>query len=175
MNTVSFFAGRGKKTAWDIWGVFPELTATLLILSSSPEVVDSACLAVIERFVVLLYDRTSNLTKVNETRQKKSRMLKKIPPTQEALIQDTKRSMYQGGHIWAQALVTQPVLLSPSEWEWQHDNKSWTPVWMTLRQMTGHVLRTHPLHLQDCMQTSLKVCQGKLGCKGLCNCGDNCN
>ena len=67
-------------------GVFFELTATLLILSSSPEVVDNACLAVIERFVVLLYDRTSNLTKVNEARQdlfsKKSRTLKKKPPTQ---------------------------------------------------------------------------------------------
>lgn len=68
-------------------GVFFELTATLLILSSSPEVVDNACLAVIERFVVLLYDRTSNLTKVNEARHdqlfsKKSRTLEKIPPTQ---------------------------------------------------------------------------------------------
>ena len=68
-DTVSFFAGRGKKTAWDIWGLFPELTTTLLILSLSPEVVDNACLAVIERFVVLLYDRTSNLTKVKEARQ----------------------------------------------------------------------------------------------------------
>ena len=25
-DTVSFFGGRGKKTAWDIWNVFPELT-----------------------------------------------------------------------------------------------------------------------------------------------------
>ena len=43
-DTVSFFAGRGKKTAWDIWGVFPELTSTLLTLSSLPEVVDNASL-----------------------------------------------------------------------------------------------------------------------------------
>ena len=85
-DTVSFFTGRGKKTAWDIWGVFPEPTATLLILSSSPEVVNNACLAVTERFV--LYDRTSNLAKVNEARQdlfcKKSRTLEKIPPAQQA-------------------------------------------------------------------------------------------
>ena len=68
-NTVSFFTGRGKKTAWDIWGVFPEITSTLLTLSSLPEVVDDASLAVIKHFVILLYDHTSNLAKVNEARQ----------------------------------------------------------------------------------------------------------
>ena len=53
-DTACFFVGRGKKMAWDIWGVFPELTSTLLTLSSLPEVVDDASLAVIERFVILL-------------------------------------------------------------------------------------------------------------------------
>ena len=28
-DTVSFFGGRGKKTAWDVWNVFPELTPVL--------------------------------------------------------------------------------------------------------------------------------------------------
>ena len=83
-DTVSFFAGRGKKTAWDIWGVLPELTATLPTLSSLPEVVDSACLTVVERLAILLYNRTStcNLTKVNVARQelfcKKCRTLGKF-------------------------------------------------------------------------------------------------
>ena len=53
--------GRGKKTAWDIWGVLSELTATLLNLSSSHKVVDDARLTVIECFSILLYDRTSNI------------------------------------------------------------------------------------------------------------------
>lgn len=30
-DTVSFFGGRRKKTAWDTWNVFPELTPGLLI------------------------------------------------------------------------------------------------------------------------------------------------
>ena len=55
--------GRGKKTAWDIWGVLSELTATLLTLSSLHKVVNDARLTVIERFSILLYDRTSNLKK----------------------------------------------------------------------------------------------------------------
>ena len=61
--------GRGKKTAWDIWGVISELTATLLTLSSLPKVVDDARLTVIERFSIPLYDCTSSLTKVNDARQ----------------------------------------------------------------------------------------------------------
>ena len=32
-DTVSSFAGHGKKTAWAVWGVFPELTSALLKLS----------------------------------------------------------------------------------------------------------------------------------------------
>ena len=35
-DTVSSFAGRGKKTCWEVWHVFPELTAALLRLSSAP-------------------------------------------------------------------------------------------------------------------------------------------
>ena len=36
-DTVSSFAGRGKKTAWTIWAVLPELTyAFLLKISSAP-------------------------------------------------------------------------------------------------------------------------------------------
>ena len=68
-DTVSFFGGRGKKTAWDTWMVFPELTAVLRSLKCSPANVADDSMEVIERFVVLLYDRTSRLPKVNEARQ----------------------------------------------------------------------------------------------------------
>lgn len=103
-DTVSFFRGRGKKTAWDVWSVFPELTPVLQTLKSSPECITEECMAVLERFVVLLYDRTSNLTKVNEGRQelfcKKSRDLECIPPTNAALEQHVRRAVFQGGHVW---------------------------------------------------------------------------
>ena len=35
-DTVSSFLGHGKKTAWAVWAVFPELTHALLKLSSAP-------------------------------------------------------------------------------------------------------------------------------------------
>ncbi|XP_031574483.1 uncharacterized protein LOC116308242 [Actinia tenebrosa] len=84
-DTVSFFNGKGKKTAWNVWDVYPELTPKLKALKSLPGDVDDECIAIIERFVVLLYDRTSNLAQVNKARQElfsqKSRPLDAIPPT----------------------------------------------------------------------------------------------
>ena len=100
-DTVSFFNGRGKRTAWDVWGVFPELTPVLRVLEASPKEITDDCMAVLERFVVLLYDRTSSLVKVNEVRQelfsKKSRNLDSIPPTRASLEQHVKSAVFQGG------------------------------------------------------------------------------
>ena len=118
-GTVSFFAGRGKKSAWGLWNVFPQLTDVISALMARPEGVEDS-MAVIERFVTLLYDRTSNLMQVNDARKdlfsRKSRSLEKIPPTGAALLQHTKRAVYQAGHIWSQADVTEPVIPSPSAW-----------------------------------------------------------
>lgn len=46
-DTVSFFGGRGKKTAWEVWDVFPELTLALQELNSLPQMIDCSSLQVI--------------------------------------------------------------------------------------------------------------------------------
>ena len=50
-----------------------------------------ATMALLERFVVLLYDRTSDIMNVNDARKQlftqKSRSLENLPPSQEALKQ----------------------------------------------------------------------------------------
>ena len=56
----------------------------------------------IERFVILLYDRTSMCTDINKARQKlftKRTNVKAIPPTKAALEQHVKRAVYQGGYV----------------------------------------------------------------------------
>ena len=82
-DTVSFFSGREKETAWDVWNMFPELTPVLKAMLMLPEDIEDTCLDVIERFVILLYDHTSSLSKVNEFRQelfsKKASSLENIP------------------------------------------------------------------------------------------------
>lgn len=50
--------------------VFPQMTPVLKVHKVSPQEITGGCMVVLERFVVLIYDRTSSLTKVNEARQK---------------------------------------------------------------------------------------------------------
>ena len=69
-DTVSSFVGHGKKTAWTIWKLLPELTGTLLKLADSPARVTEEAMKAIERFVILLYDKTSTCTDVNKARKK---------------------------------------------------------------------------------------------------------
>ena len=56
---------------------------------------------------------------VNETRQKlflkRSRSLDSIPPTKASLELHVKRAVFQGGCIWGQTLLCQPVFPSPSD------------------------------------------------------------
>ena len=58
-----------------------------------------ACMIQLERFVVLMYDSTSECLEVNVARKQlfiqKSRTLEIIPPTKAALEQHTKRASYQ--------------------------------------------------------------------------------
>ena len=60
--------------------------------------------------MVLMYDdRTSELQGVDAARRylfsKKSREIENIPPTAAALLEHTKRTAFQAGHIWDQFLV----------------------------------------------------------------------
>ncbi len=69
-DTVSCFAGRGKKTVWNTWNIFDEVTTAFCALATNPDP-DSICeqLQLLERFVVVVYDRTSTDVKVNEARR----------------------------------------------------------------------------------------------------------
>ena len=96
-DTVSAFRGHGRKSAWDTWRVYPEQTgALLLMLSSGTDGLDTQVMAAIERFVILLYDKTSDIVSVNNARRvmftKKKGAFEKVLPTQDALIEHTKRA-----------------------------------------------------------------------------------
>ena len=86
-DQTSSFSGRSKKSAWSTWQVFEELTTVLISIHRCPsEEQVKTIFPVIERFVVLLYDRTSTCSTVNEIRKelftRKGRMIDSIPPTQ---------------------------------------------------------------------------------------------
>ena len=121
-DTVSSFAGRGKKTAFDIWKSFNEVTPVFSTLLMDPSKLNDDYMFVLEAFVVLLYDRSYTETTVNLVMKHifttKGRSMGKLPPTRAALLQHTKRVVYQGGYVWGQALVRCPFNPSPETYGW---------------------------------------------------------
>ena len=63
-GTTSFFAGHGKRTAWTTWENFSDVTRAFLILARTPSAISSGSLSLIERYLILMYDKTSPLSKV---------------------------------------------------------------------------------------------------------------
>ena len=97
------------------------LTGALLKLSSAPREIPEEVLRTIERFVILLYDRTNPCTDIDTARKKlfvRKNNVELIPPNKAALEEHVKRAVYQGGHVWGNMLVPIMNPPSPSEWAW---------------------------------------------------------
>ena len=176
-DTVSFFAGKSKKTAWDTWSVCPEVTSAFIEITDAPSQLSDDCTNKIERFVTLLYDRGSELRSVDEARQqlfcKKSRSLDRIPPSSSALRQHLLRAAYQGGHVWSQVHVTLPELPSPADWGWYNDGQ-WNPMWSTLPQAQKSCYELIHCSCKKACRGLCKCTKANLECTALCACGGDC-
>ena len=91
----------------------------LLNSAQIPQCKPSDAMPMLERFVVLMYDRTNNCLDVNSCRRdlfvKKGRAMEALQPTFAALLQHSCRAVYQAGHVWAQSLVQQQQLPPPED------------------------------------------------------------
>jgi hypothetical protein len=88
-DTTSCFYGKGKKSAWMAWKSYPKVTESFMTLRNHPYrtlSVQDLAFKDLERFTVVVYDKTSPVLSINEARQemftKKNRALENIPPTQ---------------------------------------------------------------------------------------------
>ena len=173
-DVTSAFAGRGKKTCWDVWTVFPELTAALHAISNCPDSISQETSALLERFVVLLYSKTLEAETVNEARQilfsKGNRTLENIPPTQGALQEHVKRAAYQAGHVWSQALKATPQIPSPAEWGWRYTGQYWTPKWTSLPDASSVCKELLHCGCKKSCAGRCKCAQASLDCTQLCAC-----
>jgi len=82
----------------------------------------------LERFTVVLYDKTSHLNSVDEARRelfchRDKMMMEALPPTQRALLQYLNRAVYQAS-IWTSADQPQQQTPSPEGWGWTLDKDS---------------------------------------------------
>ena len=87
----------------------------------------------LQKFVILLYDRTGESTQVDHCRKllfANGRQLDRIAPTEAALKEHVKCAVYQAGYCWGQTLIAIHELPSPEErgWKKSRDNH-WIPFW----------------------------------------------
>eukprot|EP00733_Pompholyxophrys_punicea_P000081 Pompholyxophrys_punicea_v1_NODE_10_length_6905_cov_7.951686.p3 type:complete len:264 gc:universal NODE_10_length_6905_cov_7.951686:3470-2679(-) len=134
-DTVSAFNGKGKKTFWEIWKAFSDVTEAFLFVFANPMTPihkDSRHFALLQRYVVLAYDKGSLSESVNETRQhlfcRENRDMERIPPTEEALYQHALRATYQAS-VWAKSSQSYQSLPSPEGWGWVLQDNRWQPFW----------------------------------------------
>ena len=111
---------------------------SLLVSASTPQVatVNDNEVDILQKFVVMMYDKSSTATGVNNARldmfARKQRPYQAIPPTRSALLQHIKRDPYQAGCIWSQSTLRQPETQSPADWGWAKNGDLWNVVWTML-------------------------------------------
>ena len=177
-DVVSAFRGDGKKSAWQTWYVFDEVTETFSNLSQFPIEVTYTDLKTLDRFVVLMYDRSSAATGVDEARlhmfARKQRPYYSIPPTQSDLREHAKlkRAAYQVGVIWGQATCANPDIGSPPDWGWIKTEAMWKVCWTKLtlppiklswQELTKWLCKKGCTRRRKCLRS-------ELACTAICNC-----
>ena len=92
---VSAFRGKAKKSAWQTWNVCDDISGTFPKLSQWPTTIDDNDLQMLEKFVVIMYDRSSSTTSVSHAHlhmfARKQRPYDAIPPPSAALKEHVKR------------------------------------------------------------------------------------
>ena len=135
-DTTSAFGGKGKKSAWEAWKCYLEVTQAFLYMASHPHIqitVESQHFQLLERFTVILHDKASNHKFVNEAKRElfcqKNKTMETIPPTQNALLQHCKRVAYQVG-IWTTSDLGEQQTPTPEGcgWTLDRESNSWLPV-----------------------------------------------
>ncbi len=112
-------------------------------LVKAPNQISTKDFEAIERYVVVLCQRTSSLRHGNDARKQMfsigSRKIENLPPTKDALEQQVKRAVYQAGHIWGQSLPCYSPVPSPLScgWKQQDDTSPWTPCGTTLLEVAN--------------------------------------
>ena len=102
-DTTSAFKGKAKKSAWQTWKAYKQVTDSFEDLSQNPfkELNDeSRDFQVLQKFVVQMYSKGLDVESVNLAQKllfAQNQKMERIPPTADALLQHAKRAIYQTG------------------------------------------------------------------------------
>ena len=180
-NLTSAFKGVGKKKAYQALKAYKEAEQTLADMYTTPFqdlTENDTKFRIIERFIIICYSRTSELSSINEARIQLyfagKKDIEHIPPTQDALLLHVKRSLYETGML-KNCLTSQQSLPSPLSYGWKesddHDIK-WEPEWIKGKEASREVREFVKCGCKNvCTHTSRCSCSAaSLRCTLLCSC-----
>ena len=164
--------------------MYPEATEAFLTLGKGPTTLPDEAFRTIERFIILMYNRSSQNAHNTERQDlfaRHSRQIENISPTEDALRLHVLRATYQAGHVWGNCHAKDPPLPDPSAWGWRKDPIiagglfQWNPVWTTLPQAEKSC---HELIKCSCKKGCTNgrcTCRrNSLNCTSMCCCGGDC-
>jgi len=166
-DSTSFFAGHGKKKAWD---VFNQQNQYLLEGLGKGDLDDST-LRSAETFICKIYC-VPDVECINEARIilfKKQKSAEALPPTKDALSFHIQRSHHQA-QIWRQATETHQVLSPPITQGWQKANTCLVPILTSLPAIPEACVEMLSCGCQQCRTERCKCRKMKLPCTGACKC-----
>ena len=115
-DTTSQFVNKGKLSAWNAWMAYPQATDVFLIEPFEEIETSTERFEIIERYVCILYNRTTAQTSINKLRELlfSKKEFSMLPPIPAALLQHVRRSVYQSS-IWLKSLDCMIHASDPSE------------------------------------------------------------
>ena len=180
-DTTSSFRNIGKKRAYEAFKAYSEIEQIFSDFHVNPFPnfdEEHEKFKKIQRFVILMYSKTSLLHNTDEARLdlyfSRSQNIENIPPTKNALFLHTRRALYQSG-VWSRCLEAQQNLPSPKDFGWLESSDQvikWIPNWMSQFQASIECREFVKCGCQTSC-TSSKRCKcnsADLKCTRLCKC-----
>ena len=172
-DTTSSFAFHGKHGVWKTWKAVESILPTFVTLSTSGAPLLDCHFTDIQRFVVVLYEKSSGLSEVNSLRKelftRKTAGMERLPPTAAALEQHTKRAYLQA-QIWASSCCPELSPLDPGLYGWVKHDGSWEPFWTNLPEAATICKELLKCGCKTKCKNRCKCAKASLKCTDLCSC-----
>ncbi|CAH3166947.1 unnamed protein product [Porites lobata] len=167
-DTVSFFAGHSKKTAWKAFAHHQKLLESL-----GDGNLDDTTVKSVEKFISRVYN-AANAEGCNEARAalfSRCRSSEALPPTSDAARWHIARAHFQA-MVWRQAHETNPTLPLPETMGWtKSDDGKLVPKLMTLAPVPESCTEMITCGCKSGCSTNRCSCRNvRLPCTGACKC-----
>ena len=135
-DTTSSFFRKGKKTAWEAWKSYPDVTTAFAAIALDPflDFNRQSQIFGLQRFTVVLYSKGSTLEHVDEQRKElfvvitNSWKICHLQPTHYFNMQDVQHIKPAFGQLASHRTQQQIPAATSWGWKWDESCGSWCPV-----------------------------------------------